>query len=358
MNSLKKILLIDGDQLFSNTIKTALSPRNYKIIVASTCISGLHKAFQHDPDLIFYNTNLDPLDGAEVFKALQLTSSFSRIPIIFYKDKEDEQIKNLINNDGNGMFGKVQKPNGSNLSLKGKDATTRNITQEVFNDFNTLFHLIPNGLFIFDKQGVCEVNQMLISLLKDDNRDGSTFRIEEFFDKPSLRAIKQWMKDFLKNNCENFNQQVIFKNRAGESTVMNLKIAEFKRAEDTIHFLGTFQAIERTNFLFNYQLAQEVCNLLKRENMKVSEALEKKITQTIKLRTINEDRPKKSFFTRREDEVLRLSMEGLSIKIIADKLSLSTRTVEKYRTKLMVKSGAKNIVEVIVFSIKNDLLKI
>jgi DNA-binding NarL/FixJ family response regulator len=139
---------------------------------------------------------------------------------------------------------------------------------------------------------------------------------------------------------------------------MNLMISELNKTDGEIHFLGTLQALERVNPMFNYQLAQDVCNLLKRENLEVSEALEKKITHTIKLRAINEDQQKKSFFTKRENEVLRLSMEGLSIKIIADKLSLSTRTVEKYRTKLMLKSGAKNIVEVIVFSIKNNLLKI
>lgn len=358
MNSQKKILFIDGDHLLGNTIKTALSPRKYKIIIASTCISGIHKAFQHEPDLIFYNTNLDPLDGSEVFKALQLTSSFSHIPIIFYKDKDDEQIKNLINNDGNGILATTSKPNGSDLLLKNKDEVNGKNNPGIAYDFNTLFNLSPNGMFIFDKKAILAINQTLLNLLRAENRDATSLKSSDFFDKPSLRAIKQWINDFGKNNKTAFNQQVIFKDGAGESTPMNLMIAELKKEGDTIHFLGTFQALERANLMFNYQLAHEVCNLLKRENIEVSETLEKKITHAIKLRSINEDQSKKSFFTRRENEVLRLSMEGLSIKIIADKLSLSTRTVEKYRTKLMLKSGAKNIVEVIVFSIKNNLLKI
>lgn len=358
MNSLKKILFIDGDHLFGNTIKTALSSRKYKIIVASTCISGIHKAFQHDPDLIFYNTNLDPLDGSEVFKALQLTSSFIHIPIIFYKDKDDEQIKNLINNDGSGILTKVLEPNGPNLLVKNKEKISGKINQEAAYDFNILFNLSPNGMFIFDKNGILAINQWMMNLLNIDKREAFTFRMEDFFDKASLRAIKQWAKDFQKNNKTTFNQQVIIKNGEGESIAMNLMIAELKNNEDTIHFVGIFQAVEKANLMYNYQLAHEVCNILKRENIEVSEALEKKITHAIKLRSIHEDQSQKTFFTKRENEVLRLSMEGLSIKVIADKLSLSTRTVEKYRTKLMLKSGAKNIVEVIVFSIKNNLLKI
>lgn len=242
--------------------------------------------------------------------------------------------------------------------MEDKAEVHQNINQEISYDFNTLFNLSPNGMFIFDKKGILTINKMLISLLKAGKPELSSFRAKDIFDKPSFHTIKQWMKDYLKNDKVVFNQQVILKDRAGENTVMNLTIGELKRTDDSIHFLGTFQAVERTNPMFNYQLAHEVCNLLKRENMEVSESLEKKITQTIKLRAINEDQLKKSFFTKRENEVLRLSMEGLSIKVIADKLSLSTRTVEKYRTKLMLKSGAKNIVEVIVFSIKNNLLKI
>lgn len=358
MNSLKKILLIDSDPLFIDAIKTSLSPGKYKIIHAPSCISGIHKAFQHKPDLIFYNTTLDPLDGSEVFKALQITSFFGPIPILFYNDKNDEQIKNFIDKDRNNAILKAPNKNGFYQLMEEKGEVHRKNQQEVFYDFNILFNLSPNGMFIFNKKGILSVNQMLLNLIKTEPQEISTFRIDDILDKASARAIKQWMTDFYKDEKAVFNQQVILKDRAGEGIIMNLRIDELKKAEDSNHFLGIFQAVERTKTMVNYQLAHEVCNLLKRENVEVSEALEKRITNTIKLRAINEDQPQKLFFTKRENEVLRLSMEGLSIKIIADKLSLSTRTVEKYRTKLMLKSGAKNIVEVIMFSIKNNLLKI
>jgi DNA-binding NarL/FixJ family response regulator len=358
MNSLKKILLIDGDPLFGNSIKTVLSPRKYTIIHAPNCISGLHKAFQHEPDLIFYNTNLEPMDGSEVFKALQLTSSFNQIPIVYYKERDEKQIISFVDKNEQRMLSKGQNPNNSTLSTKNNPEQERKNSKEVFYDFNTLFHLSPNGMFIFDNRGILSVNKMLRTLLHAGNQELVILKLQDLFDAPSSRAIKQWMKDYLKKKKAAFNQQVILKGRVGDNLTMNLMISELNKTDGEIHFLGTLQALERVNPMFNYQLAQDVCNLLKRENLEVSEALEKKITHTIKLRAINEDQQKKSFFTKRENEVLRLSMEGLSIKIIADKLSLSTRTVEKYRTKLMLKSGAKNIVEVIVFSIKNNLLKI
>jgi len=63
-----------------------------------------------------------------------------------------------------------------------------------------------------------------------------------------------------------------------------------------------------------------------------------------------------SLFSKREQEVLKLSCKGLPIKIIADELSISDRTVEKHRASLMEKTGSKNIVEVIIYALKNELV--
>lgn len=51
--------------------------------------------------------------------------------------------------------------------------------------------------------------------------------------------------------------------------------------------------------------------------------------------------------TKREMDVCHLSAKGLPIKIIAQKLSISPRTVEKHRANIMEKLGAKNMIEAI-----------
>jgi DNA-binding NarL/FixJ family response regulator len=104
-------------------------------------------------------------------------------------------------------------------------------------------------------------------------------------------------------------------------------------------------------------LANQVCNLLKQEKISFADDLGGKIAQLIQLKSQLPGNDSGRFFSKRENQVLYLSMEGLPIKMIADKLSISSRTVEKYRTKLMQKSGASNMVEVIVFSLKNGLIK-
>lgn len=354
----KKILLIDSDNEHCDAIKAAFANMKYKVLRVDTAISGIQKMLQFHPDLILYNISIDSSNGVELFYALRFTPSFSHIPVVFYKDKNDQQIQYLMNNNWYIQPLKMQNQADSINLIPQLVQNEKGSDEELTYDFNTLFHLSPNGIFIFDKNGILSINRMLMNLLKRKEQDLSSFKTKDLFEKSSAKAIKHWMKNYLSGDTTPFNKQVILIDGDGGEIPMLLMLSELKREDSSVHFIGLLQAAQGNNLMVNYQLAGEVCNLLKRENIAVSEALEKKITHTIKLRTIDGSLQKKSFFTRREDEVLRLSMEGLSIKVIADKLSLSTRTVEKYRTKLMLKSGAKNFVEVIVFSLKNNLIKI
>jgi DNA-binding NarL/FixJ family response regulator len=62
--------------------------------------------------------------------------------------------------------------------------------------------------------------------------------------------------------------------------------------------------------------------------------------------------------TKREMEVLQLVAEGLSNQEIADKLFISKRTVDGHKNNLIVKTGSKNMVDLLVYAIKNGLVKI
>jgi DNA-binding NarL/FixJ family response regulator len=58
-------------------------------------------------------------------------------------------------------------------------------------------------------------------------------------------------------------------------------------------------------------------------------------------------------FTRREKEILQLLCEGLSNKEIADALFVSERTVLGHKTNLLAKTGTKNSLSLMAYSIKN-----
>lgn len=62
--------------------------------------------------------------------------------------------------------------------------------------------------------------------------------------------------------------------------------------------------------------------------------------------------------TPREREVLELICKGYSNLQISEELFISQRTVERHRSSLLFKTESKNSVSLVVFAIKNNLVKI
>jgi DNA-binding NarL/FixJ family response regulator len=63
-------------------------------------------------------------------------------------------------------------------------------------------------------------------------------------------------------------------------------------------------------------------------------------------------------FTRREKEVLELICKGYSNQQISEELYISQRTVERHRSSLLDKTNSKNSISLVIFAIKNNLVKI
>jgi two-component system, NarL family, response regulator DegU len=61
-------------------------------------------------------------------------------------------------------------------------------------------------------------------------------------------------------------------------------------------------------------------------------------------------------FSRRENEILQLLCEGHSAAEIAMKLNLSKRTIEGYKLRLMEKTNQSNVIKLILFALKNNLV--
>jgi len=231
--------------------------------------------------------------------------------------------------------------------------------KKILYDFDTLFQLSPNGLIIFNKKRIISVNNSLLDILKINKLKETDIENKTLIEKESWDRIKKWIHFNSDIDNSSFKDHIIIINRLGERIEKYLVINKLMGNSENIQFIGLLlPPLQVETSVVSYQLINDRSNLLNRENVAINDLGEQKISQAVKMRTFNGSVQVNSFFTKRENEVLRLSIEGLPIKIIADRLSISSRTVEKYRTKLMEKSGAKNIVEAIVFSIKNNLIEI
>jgi DNA-binding CsgD family transcriptional regulator len=62
--------------------------------------------------------------------------------------------------------------------------------------------------------------------------------------------------------------------------------------------------------------------------------------------------------SQREREILKLVAEGKTSREIADRLSISPKTVDTYRSRLMSKIGVKNLVGLVKFAIRHGLISL
>jgi DNA-binding NarL/FixJ family response regulator len=63
-------------------------------------------------------------------------------------------------------------------------------------------------------------------------------------------------------------------------------------------------------------------------------------------------------FTEKEQEILQFMCQGLSAAEIADKVFMSVRTVEKYRSDMLTKTESPNSISLAIYAIKNGIVKI
>ncbi len=67
---------------------------------------------------------------------------------------------------------------------------------------------------------------------------------------------------------------------------------------------------------------------------------------------------KDSAFTEREMEVLNLLSKGYSVPEVAEKLFLSSKTVEVHRSTLLKKTKTKNTINLVLYALKNKMVEL
>lgn len=67
--------------------------------------------------------------------------------------------------------------------------------------------------------------------------------------------------------------------------------------------------------------------------------------------------PKKAL-SEREVEVIKLFSEGLSYKEIADRMNLSTKTIEAHKSNILKKLDLNNIIDLVKYAIKNKIIRL
>ena len=83
----KRILIVDDERDFTDTLSMRLEAKGLDIIKAYTGPEGLEKAHSQSPDLIILDIMLPEMDGYDVCRKLKIDEKYKGIPIILLTAK-------------------------------------------------------------------------------------------------------------------------------------------------------------------------------------------------------------------------------------------------------------------------------
>ncbi len=87
---LKRVLIIEDDELVRKDLMFLLKMNNYDVFTASNGIDGLGSALSDKPDLILCDINMPGMNGYEVLKELQKNPTASLIPFLFLTARSEK----------------------------------------------------------------------------------------------------------------------------------------------------------------------------------------------------------------------------------------------------------------------------
>lgn len=356
--SKEKVLIIEDDLIMGKTIQNVLESNQFDAFLATNGATGIQKAFEINPDLILCDLVMKPIDGFQVFHILKGNSHTELIPFIFLSSKSE--ISDIRLGLEMGADDYIIKPfNNYDLikSVEIRIGKYKRLLERGRSEFNTLINLSPNGIFLFDGHNILKSNRSFKQMLELDEEYSHEVTLKTILTDESYDKIKSSLVR-CKNGIQNrFQEEVSVKTRYGTEKRFSLFVAPIKKSPFNVLLMSILVPVKQNNINGEMSFrSNRLKDVLSKDNIKVTDELIKKIDAVSSF-----DMPGSNgyvHFSKRENEVLKLSSMGFPIKVIADKLNISSRTVEKHRANLMKKTGLSNIVEVIVFSLRNKLIEI
>ena len=106
------------------------------------------------------------------------------------------------------------------------------------------------------------------------------------------------------------------------------------------------------------EFEKAICNIMNGESYFSNELLRRIILNTNSNSESEKQELHSEILTSREKETLQLLCEGMAVSEIAEKLFLSIKTIEAHRSMLLKKTNSKNTINLVLYAIKNKIVKI
>jgi DNA-binding response OmpR family regulator len=78
----KKVLIVDDEAAFADSVAEILKIKNYDVIVAANAEASFEALASETPNIVLLDVNLPDKNGFEVLRIIKASRDFRRIPVV------------------------------------------------------------------------------------------------------------------------------------------------------------------------------------------------------------------------------------------------------------------------------------
>jgi DNA-binding NarL/FixJ family response regulator len=329
-NSPIKILLCDTVGERNRFLTKMFNEKGYQVETLEKIEPVIDKLQSNTVDLVICANNINEYSGFEVFNILKKYLRHSGIPFFLILESFEKEIMMVGLELGidNFIFTPINK---TTVFYKIENQINKRDELNIFDSFNfkDYFHSSLVAMFFVTDNKIDSVNKAFCKL----NNACSNKILERPVD-----GIFNIYED--KGNELNYRR---FQN--GITNECQLKNVKCYNNSSIIYDINFYRGNNQgATHIFAEIIPSAYKEIIVNQNDTIVQEFDDiKITSS----GLGENQNSEIKLTSREQHVFELSARGIPIKIIAGKLGLSERTVEKHRANIMAKANAKNMIEAI-----------
>jgi len=361
---MKKILLIEDDELLRETTADFLSEEGFEVFKAEDGMLGIKSAIKHLPDLILCDIEMPSFNGYEVYSILQENTETRLVPFIFLTARaESEDIR-----DGmmSGVDDYITKPFDYDELLQSiniRIAKRERLIKSTSEIYKVLFENSLTGVFVITGRKFAYTNKKFSEIIGYTAEELNSFNwLNLMIAEDKKRILSKLKAGFLgiqktihtsfkafskKRKLLELNVSTGITIYKGKSSLIGNIIVHEKNSNSKEINWDSITAHDLERFI---EILEEKQELLSHSSV---EKLKNVISKETTDETIFEN---KEELTDRELEVLDLFCKGFDKHEIGEMLFISVRTVERHRASLIEKTGTNNTVGLVLYALKHKLI--
>jgi DNA-binding NarL/FixJ family response regulator len=334
------ILLFESSSRQDDKLKKLLENKGFLVESAARIDVVIEKIMSHSVNLVISRNQVNEFTGFEIFKILEKYLRNCGIPFFLVLDTSERE--DMIIGLEMGIDNFIFHPyNEISLYCKIENQLKKREELNIFatNHFMDFFNSSAVAMFFVSGNKIAKVNEAFNKMYNGCSFQMIDLPVDTIF---NIRANKQNDINFrrfqngITNECHLTNVSCNY----NPGCWFNVDFFRGNHINAGVYFAELLPTVVSETMAGSVAVNQNLNHSFKEDNYDFDD---------------DDDQQHQFKLTKREAQIFELSAKGLPIKLIADHLELSERTVEKHRANIMEKANAKNMIEAIVKIHNNGL---